>query len=683
MYWSLGSMKFSVMIYGSISLMPNALESQPSPYLKDSSKQPVNWLPWTNEAFKQAKELDKPIIVSIGYASCHWCRQMSRDNYEDAYIASIMNRHFVCIKVDREERPDIDLFYMEASRIFNQSAGWPLHAFCLPNGAPFWCGTYFPKEDNGQGIAPWPQVLLRIAEHFRNGREELEENGKNALANLLHLNNANLSDPRDWNKELLLEAGQTLTQAHDDEKGGFTPPPKFPSPMKMDFLFALSETQAARMNPTFSNRIDFCLQKTLGKMANGGLFDHVNGGFFRYCLDRDWSSPHFEKMLSDNALLLSTYSRALRKFQNAEDLQVIQKTLHWIDRDMGNPQTGYASSLSAEVNEMEGAHYLWTYDELVKVLGTKDADEVKNLWGPFAKSSADLFLPCLINQDVVSMEKQQQILLKLYSDRSLSEKPERDEKRSCALHALLVRGLIDAGIALGDKSLIIRAADLLNWMESSFRLSDGSVASLLYPDQSKSSYGFLEDYAFWAEAMLSFGAISEIWNLGKLKDWVGRAEELINLAVDRFKDPSIPGYYSSSETMKNAGPVRKKSWYDHAIPSGNSSMLRCFHTLGQLAENSAAWQTEYQEALGGYPKLIKQTPDGIGHALCAQTEAAMGIIEISGPEAYIRELADELRNIGHRPVFFVQRNEKSLWVNKQKIELKTEKPKEIIQWLAK
>ena len=143
-------MKFSVMIYGSISLMPNALESQPSPYLKDSSKQPVNWLPWTNEAFKQAKELDKPIIVSIGYASCHWCRQMSRDNYEDAYIASIMNRHFVCIKVDREERPDIDLFYMEASRIFNQSAGWPLHAFCLPDGAPFWCGTYFPKEDNGQ-----------------------------------------------------------------------------------------------------------------------------------------------------------------------------------------------------------------------------------------------------------------------------------------------------------------------------------------------------------------------------------------------------------------------------------------------------------------------------------------------------------------------------------------------------
>ena len=219
--------------------MPNSLNNQSSPYLQELSEQPVDWQPWGKAAFQLAKQTDKPVIVSIGYSSCHWCRQMSRENYEDSYVASIMNRHFVCIKVDREERPDLDLFYMEAARMFNQSAGWPLHAFCLPDGSPFWCGTYFPKEDNGQGIAPWPQVLMRIAEHFRKGRHELEENGKNALENLLHTNNSFLSDPREWKADILIQAGESLCQSHDDKWGGFTPAPKFPSHMKVDFLFSL------------------------------------------------------------------------------------------------------------------------------------------------------------------------------------------------------------------------------------------------------------------------------------------------------------------------------------------------------------------------------------------------------------------------------------------------------------
>ena len=172
--------------------MPNTLHNEASPYLKNLSKQPVHWQPWGKQALDQAQKEKKPVLISIGYSSCHWCKQMSRENYEDPYIASIMNRHFTCIKIDREERPDLDLLYMETSRMFNQSAGWPLHAFCLPDGSPFWCGTYFPKEDNGQGIAPWPQVLMRIAEHYKHNPEELIENGKNALANLSHSNHAQL-----------------------------------------------------------------------------------------------------------------------------------------------------------------------------------------------------------------------------------------------------------------------------------------------------------------------------------------------------------------------------------------------------------------------------------------------------------------------------------------------------------
>lgn len=661
--------------------MSNILQSQSSPYLQQACQQPVNWQPWGKDAFSKARELDKPVIVSIGYSSCHWCRQMSRDNYEDSYVASLMNRHFVCIKVDREERPDLDLFYMEASRMFNQSAGWPLHAFCLPDGAPFWCGTYFPKEDNGQGIAPWPQVLLRIAEHFREGRDELEENGQNALANLAHSNNANLSDPREWNKNSLIEAGQILCQAHDDETGGFTPSPKFPSPMKMDFLFALKESQAVRTNPNFSKRINFCLQKTLGAMASGGLFDHVNGGFFRYCLDRQWNSPHFEKMLSDNALLVSTYSRSWRNFQHPQDREVIQKTLAWIEREMSNPQGGYASSLSSETHQMEGAHYLWNHQELVEALGSKDAKEMKKIWGPFAKNTTDLYFPKFSNDCNLAADKQAEILEKLHMVRMGSDKPQRDEKMSCAQHALLVRAFTDAGLALGDISLLSRAEKLLKWMESAFLLPDGSVSSLLYPDQSNSSFGFLEDYTYWIEAILSFGAISEAFNLGKLKDWLEKAEILMHQTVGLFKDPNLPGYFSSSEEMENPGPIRKKSWYDHAMPSGNSSLLRCFSILGEIGSDSAKWCSEYQEALGGYPKLIKQSPDGIGHALCAQTEQAVGVVEVNGPIHLIQPVAEKMTNLSHRPVYFTQEKELSVQINQKKVEIKVSDHQELIEKL--
>ncbi|MEK9773281.1 MAG: DUF255 domain-containing protein [Opitutae bacterium] len=661
--------------------MSNALHNQSSPYLKEACEQPVNWQAWSKDAFEQAKKLDKPVIVAIGYASCHWCKQMSRDNYEDSYIASIMNRHFICIKVDREERPDLDLFYMEASRMFNQSAGWPLHAFCLPDGAPFWCGTYFPKEDKGQGIAPWPQVLLRIAEHFRQGREELEENGKNALANLAHSNNANLSDPRDWNKESLITAGQILIDAHDDDTGGFTPAPKFPSPMKMDFLFALGESNTVRKNPHFSNRLNFCLQKTLGSMAGGGLFDHVNGGFFRYCLDRQWESPHFEKMLSDNALLVSTYSRAWRKFQNPQDRQVIEKTLAWIERDMGSPQSGYASSLSSEMDQMEGAYYLWTHQELVQAIGSKDAEEMEKLWGPFAQTTTELYFPKFSKDSNLPLDKQSQILQKLHEARAASYKPERDEKKSCAQHALLVRAYIDAGLALGDMSLLARAKKLLHWMESVFLLPDGSVASLLYPDQSRSSFGFLEDYAYWVEAILSFSAISEVVNQGKMKDWIEKAEARMSRTVELCKDQNLPGYFSSPERMENAGPVRKKSWYDHAMPSGNSSLLRCFSILGEIGSDSAKWRAEYTEALGGYPKLIKQSPDGIGHALCAQTEQTVGIVQINGPINLIEKVAKTMTHLSHRPVYFTEDKELALWINRQKVELNKTDHRKLIEIL--
>ena len=658
--------------------MPNSLNNQSSPYLQELSEQPVDWQPWGKAAFQLAKQTDKPVIVSIGYSSCHWCRQMSRENYEDSYVASIMNRHFVCIKVDREERPDLDLFYMEAARMFNQSAGWPLHAFCLPDGAPFWCGTYFPKEDNGQGIAPWPQVLMRIAEHFRKGRHELEENGKNALENLLHTNNSSLTDPREWKPNILIQAGENLCQSHDDEWGGFTPAPKFPSPMKVDFLFSLGEAQTVRQNTGFSKKLDSCIEHTLGAMANGGLFDHVNGGFFRYCLDREWKSPHFEKMLSDNALLVSTYSRSLRKYQNSRDKKIILKTLEWIEQEMGSPDKGYASSLSAETNEMEGAHYLWTKSELYEALGKAQGNQLEELWGTFAKSPDSLFLPRLVDEDLLSGERQQEIFNELRMDRKKLTSPKRDEKRSCFQHGLLVRAYLDAGTALGDQTWIRKAKNLLIWMENSFSQRDGSVCALLYPNKKKSSWACLEDYSLWAEAVLNFASVCEGFGLGSNEIWIEKAETLISHAVEQFKDPTLAGFYITSNQMQDSGPVSKKPWYDHATPSGNSSIMRCFHLLGILGKNCKKWKQEYGEALGAYPKLTQQTPDGIGHALCAITEATVGTLRITAPESIIQEVTTSMKNKPYRPIFLKKSEEVKLLNNQSTIQTSAATAKALI-----
>jgi uncharacterized protein YyaL (SSP411 family) len=664
--------------------MPNSLQNQPSPYLRGMSEQPVDWYPWGEEAFEKARTEEKPVIVSIGYASCHWCRQMSRENYEDKYIASIMNRHFICIKVDREERPDLDLLYMEASRMFNQSAGWPLHAFCMQDGSPFWCGTYFPKEDTGQGIAPWPQVLMRIAEHFRNGRNELEENGKHALANLAHSNHSYLSESREWKNDLLIGAAKILCEAHDDENGGFSPAPKFPSPMKMDFLLTLSQAAAVLHDKSLSSRLHFCLNKTLNSLAGKGLFDPVNGGFFRYCLDPNWESPHFEKILSDNALLVSTFARGYQAFQKKTYRSVIKQTLQWIERDMGNPETGYASSLSAETGEMEGAYYLWTEVEIKEALGEEVAGKLIKNWQVFAQSPTKLFLPRQMMENLMSVNEQKNLFEKLWARRVLKTHPDRDEKRSCFQHALLVRAFIDAAIALEDLELMSKAHHLLQWMHKTFFvLPDQSIASLKYPDHSTSEFGFLEDYTFWAEALLHFATRAELGGYGSMHEWIEQAERLIESAVKHFKDSALSGYFMSKAEMVGAGPVRKKSWFDHAFPAGNSSLIRCFHLLSLLSQNKEKWRTEYQETLGAYVKLAQNSPDGIGHAMAAITEATVGVIEIDGPKKELIETAALMAALPYRPIYYRKAERLVLRINGKEVPEKVESPENLCKLLSR
>jgi len=256
----------------------NRLGDENSLYLRQHKDNPVHWQPWGPEAFAEAQRRNVPVIVSIGYSSCHWCHVMEHESFEDAYIADLMNRHFVCIKVDREERPDVDQIYMEAVQMINGRGGWPLNAFCFPDGRPFFGGTYFPAEDKGHGIVPWPQLIMRISDYFQKNVSELEENADNIIKNLAHANTPIGADGSTLQNADLIKAAEGIVSQHDDEWGGFGDAPKFPPSMTLDFLLAIRATEAAERRPDFAQQLDEVVQKTLSAMARGGIFDQVGGG---------------------------------------------------------------------------------------------------------------------------------------------------------------------------------------------------------------------------------------------------------------------------------------------------------------------------------------------------------------------------------------------------------------------
>ena len=632
--------------------MPNQLSDQSSLYLKQHANQPVQWMPWTQEAFDMAEKLDKPIILSIGYSACHWCHIMSVESFQDPYVASIMNRHFVCIKVDREERPDIDQTYLEAVRMFNQSAGWPLNVFCLPNGRPFWGGTYFPKEDKGQEIVPWPQVLMRIAEHYKREKGELEENANNVVCNLLHANNALSSNANEWNNELLLSAAKIICDSHDDKEGGFTPAPKFPSPMKIDFLLSIRESQAVRLNENFANKIDLSITTTLSKMALGGMYDQVGGGFFRYSVDSQWQVPHFEKMLYDNALLISTYSRAYQRFNKPIFKKIVEQTIEWLNHKMADGDGGFFSSVSADSDEGEGQYYLWTYEEIEGILGSIDAPKFADAFGigPEGNFESGKSLPVRKNQDEEEILFFRILEKKLLQNRENKTEPTKDKKRITSWNALLIRGLVDAARAFNRKDWLQKAIDLNEWMTSDLTIKGSGISSILFENQKLSPLSFLDDFAFWAESLLNLSSISDWAEKGSSQKFIKQAEKITLSALKNFKGDELCGLFFSKKEKNDPTQVRKKFWYDNATPSANSSFLRVFSTLYELTDNSS-WLQEYREARAGYPNLCKQAPHGIGHALASIAEMEVGICSISCNTEQVDEILLKISKKPYRAIF--------------------------------
>ena len=602
--------------------MPNRLAQEPSLYLRQHQDNPVDWWSWCPEAFAAARAQGKPVLVSVGYSSCHWCHVMARESFEQPWIAELMNRHFVCIKVDREERPEVDKLMMDAVQMIQGHGGWPLNAFCLPDGRPFFGGTYFPPEDRGQGQVPWPQLLMRVADFYHRNQTELAANADAIAQNLTHLTRAPDADGTAPTPADLLGAGRRLCEQFDDQHGGFGGAPKFPSPSSLDLLLALRGTAAVEADRPFATRLDAAITVTLGAMARGGLFDQVGGGFHRYCVDRDWTVPHFEKMLYDNAQLLGTYAEAWARYRDPLYARVVAETVDWLRREMTLAEGLLAASLDADTDHHEGLTYVWKAPEVAEVLGTEAFDfaQVYGLSdrGNFEGANIPKLKGRLEDRDRMAAAR-----AKLLARRNLRPQPGRDDKALLGWNALAIRGLAQAAWIFGRRDWRADAERLAATLWARCASGEGAELRLrsVVHGATATVEGTLADYAWLAEAELALAATA-VWSGDDPATHTRRAEALLSAARRRFGDPHELGYFLVGADRADLS-VRQKDWFDNAVPAANSSLLHGFSGL-RAATGDATWAKELTDLARAYGGVSRQVPHGAAHALTALVREAIG-----------------------------------------------------------
>ena len=561
--------------------MKNLLFNEASLYLRQHAGNPVHWYSWGKEAFELAKEKDKPILISIGYSSCHWCHVMAHECFEDPFIADIMNKHFVCIKVDREERPDVDQVYMEAVQMIIQRGGWPLNVFCLPDGRPFFGGTYFPPEDRGNGLVPWPQLLVRISDFYQKSREALTENAEAIRNNLLSSSASNLSN-KDFDYADLNIATQGICGNHDDQYGGFGQAPKFPQAMLLNFLMSMRDHKET--SNELRERIDFVLSQTLKAMAHGGIYDQIGGGFSRYSVDAHWLIPHFEKMLYDNALLLESFVRGYLLKEEPLYRTIIEETIDWLDRDLLLNCGLYASALDADVDGEEGKSYVWEPEMIEQILGPSLGKEFSLAYGVSSKGNFEDAMSVLALQDGDyavrdNLKDARNVLLKYREEnRNL---PTRDDKVLIAWNCLLAVALAEAGFYMNRKDWVEKARHIVDFIDSHLFVNESDdflLSSVYYEDSDKRVPGFLHDYAYYAQALLAVAGKVDWLEAGASLEYIDKAKVCYRHIESHFGDASASGFYYTSKDAE-APIVRRKEWFDNATPSGNAMVL---HVVSQL-----------------------------------------------------------------------------------------------------
>ncbi|HIJ70725.1 MAG TPA: thioredoxin domain-containing protein [Planctomycetes bacterium] len=588
----------------------NQLINETSPYLLEHAYNPVNWYPWSDEAFESAKKQNKPVFLSIGYSTCHWCHVMAHESFENAEIARIMNEHFISIKVDREHRPDVDNVYMTAVQMMTGSGGWPLSVFLTPQGEPFFGGTYFPPEDTFAQRG-FKSILLTVAQAWKNRRDELVDSaGK--ISDIIAIRD-DRPDAEKLSTDIFKKAYSDCATIFDPDYGGFGRSPKFPQPhnlsMLMRYWHRTGEDQALKM-----------VETTLNAMADGGIYDHLAGGFHRYSTDAVWLVPHFEKMLYDQALLCRAYLRAYQITQNQRYAGIAREILEYVLRDMTDPKGGFYSAEDADSEGREGTFYLWEPNEIQQIIGAEHAKIFKLRYGVtkrgnFEEGKTILHISKSLEQlheeikltpgrieNILSKARQ-----KLFYVRAKRPRPHRDEKIITAWNGLMISSFALGGQVLGEEKYTKAAQRAARFVLTELQ-KDGRLMRY-YAKRRAVEPGFLNDYAFMITGL--FDLYEADFDASRLAE----AKRLAGQMVELFGDPDRGGFFLAASDSEQL-ITRNKPAYDGSMPSGNSVAALALLRLGQ-ATMTPRFIDHGLKTLQYFSEQLRQSPGSLAYMLLA------------------------------------------------------------------
>ncbi|PYM96913.1 MAG: thioredoxin domain-containing protein [Candidatus Rokuibacteriota bacterium] len=587
----------------------NRLARETSPYLLQHAHNPVDWYPWGDEAFTRARAEDKPVLLSVGYSACHWCHVMEHESFESQAVAEVMNRHFVNIKVDREERPDVDQIYMQAVQSMTGHGGWPMTVFLTPEGVPFYGGTYFPPVD-GHGLPGFQRLLAAIADAWTTRRGEVLESSQKIAASLAQTERLRAaSEP--LTPGMLGEAFQAISAQFDDGDGGLGGAPKFPQPMIWEFVLRYGKrTQNARARQM--------AHATLTMMARGGMYDQVGGGFHRYSVDAHWLVPHFEKMLYDNGQLASLYLHGWQALGDPECRRVCEETLDYILHEMTDPAGGFYSAQDADSEGHEGKFFVWTPEELREVLGDTDAGRAGQYWGvdrgPNFEGKNILYLAGEPDPERIAPLRR-----KLYEARERRVHPGRDDKVLASWNGLACRALAEAGGALGRPDYIAAAVKNAGFVLGAMQ-ADGRLLRTWKGGRAKLK-GYLEDYAMVAAALI------EVYEATFERRWLDEARRLADEMIRLFWDERLEGFFDTGSDHEQL-IVRPRNLFDNAVPCGTSVATETLFRLAVLTGESR-YEATAVKALRPMADLMARYASGFGRFLCALDFHLGPVVEIA------------------------------------------------------
>ena len=600
--------------------MPNRLAHETSPYLLQHANNPVDWYPWGPEALARAHDEDRPILLSIGYAACHWCHVMEHESFEDEATAALMNERFVNIKVDREERPDLDAIYMQAVQAMTGHGGWPMTVFLTPDGVPFYGGTYFPKGDR-HGMPSFTRILNSVANAYRAKPDDVARTAE-SVRDMYRVTVEPTHSTGPLRPELLDGAYRALAGRYDELDGGFDGAPKFPQTMTLDFLLHYWARRGVE------NALAI-VSHSFKQMARGGIYDQIGGGFARYSVDAQWLVPHFEKMLYDNALLIRLGAHLWQATQDADVRRVVEETIDWVIREMRSDEGGFYSSFDADSEGHEGKFYVWSAAEIDEVLGP-DAPVVRAYWGVTADGNFEgrniLFVKrdprAVAAQFSLSEHQLEGIVARaktaLYAVRAHRVWPGRDDKILASWNGLMIRGIAEAARAFGSERYRNIAIDSATFLFDHLVI-DGRVRRS-YKDGRARIAGYLEDHASLGLAALA------IYELTFDTQWLDRARVLSDACVAWFWDDALGAFYDTASDHETL-IIRPRELSDNATPSGTSLAVELLLRVAELFDDATA-RRRAAYVVESLAPAVSRYPSAFGNTLACADMLVNGAIEL-------------------------------------------------------